>query len=51
MPLNWRKLFRGEGGILVNGEGQRFVMNLIQEKLFSNAITALPEHSAYLIFG
>ena len=41
---------RGEGGILVNGEGQRFVNELNTRKVVSNAITALPEHSAYLIF-
>lgn len=41
---------RGEGAILVNGEGQRFVNELNTRKIVSNAITALPEHSAYLIF-
>lgn len=41
---------RGEGGILVNGEGKRFVNELNTRKVVSNAITALPEHSAYLIF-
>ncbi|MCI1974576.1 MAG: flavocytochrome c [Limosilactobacillus sp.] len=41
---------RGEGAILVNGEGKRFVNELNTRKIVSNAITALPEHSAYLIF-
>ncbi len=40
---------RGEGAILVNGEGKRFVNELNTRKIVSNAITALPEHSAYLI--
>lgn len=41
---------RGEGAILVNADGQRFVNELNTRKIVSNAITALPEHSAYLIF-
>lgn len=41
---------RGEGAILVNAQGQRFVNELNTRKIVSNAITALPEHSAYLIF-
>lgn len=40
---------RGEGAILVNAEGKRFVSELNTRKIVSNAITALPEHSAYLI--
>lgn len=41
---------RGEGAILVNAQGERFVNELNTRKIVSNAITALPEHSAYLIF-
>ncbi|MBD7894503.1 flavocytochrome c [Limosilactobacillus sp. Sa3CUN2] len=41
---------RGEGAILVNGEGKRFVNELNTRKIVSNEITALPEHSAYLVF-
>lgn len=41
---------RGEGAILVNAEGNRFVNELNTRKIVSNAITSLPEHSAYLIF-
>lgn len=41
---------RGEGAILVNAQGQRFVNELNTRKIVSNAITALPEQSAYLIF-
>ena len=40
---------RGEGAILVNDQGQRFVNELATRKIVSNAITALPAHSAYLI--
>lgn len=40
---------RGEGAILVNAVGKRFVNELNTRKIVSNAITALPEHSAYLI--
>ena len=39
-----------KGAILVNADGQRFVNELNTRKIVSNAITALPEHSAYLIF-
>lgn len=41
---------RGEGAILVNAQGKRFVNELNTRKIVSNSITALPEHSAYLIF-
>lgn len=41
---------RGEGAILVNANGERFVNELATRRIVSNAITALPEHSAYLIF-
>ena len=41
---------RGEGAILVNARGERFINELNTRKIVSNAITALPEHSAYLIF-
>ena len=41
---------RGEGAILVNAQGERIVNELNTRKIVSNAITALPEHSAYLIF-
>lgn len=41
---------RGEGAILVNAQGARFVNELTTRRVVSNAITALPEHSAYLIF-
>lgn len=41
---------RGEGAILVNAHGDRFVNELTTRRIVSNAITALPEHSAYLIF-
>lgn len=41
---------RGEGAILVNQQGKRFVNELNTRKIVSNAITALSEHSAYLIF-
>lgn len=41
---------RGEGAILVNAHGDRFVNELATRRVVSNAITALPEHSAYLIF-
>lgn len=41
---------RGEGAILVGADGKRFVNELNTRKIVSNAITALPEHSAYLIF-
>lgn len=41
---------RGEGAILVNFQGKRFVNELNTRKIVSETITALPEHSAYLIF-
>ena len=41
---------RGEGAILVNQQGNRFVNELATRRIVSNAITKLPEHSAYLIF-
>lgn len=41
---------RGEGAILVDAQGKRFVNELTTRKIVSNAITALPQHSAYLIF-
>lgn len=41
---------RGEGAILVDHQGKRFVNELNTRKIVSNAITATPEHSAYLIF-
>lgn len=40
---------RGEGAILVNKSGQRFVNELDTRKNVSHAITSLPEKSAYLI--
>lgn len=40
---------RGEGAILVNGKGQRFVNELDTRKNVTNAINQLPEKSAYLI--
>ncbi|GEK29450.1 flavocytochrome c [Furfurilactobacillus siliginis] len=40
---------RGEGAILVNAQGSRFVNELNTRKVVSNAITDLPEHGAYLI--
>lgn len=40
---------RGEGAILVNGEGKRFVNELDTRKNVTNAINQLPEKSAYLI--
>ncbi|GKT04082.1 flavocytochrome c [Furfurilactobacillus entadae] len=40
---------RGEGAILVNAAGSRFVNELNTRKVVSDSITALPEHSAYLI--
>ena len=41
---------RGEGAILVNKEGKRFVNELTTRKIVSNAITDLNEDGAYLIF-
>lgn len=41
---------RGEGGILVNKAGHRFVNELNTRKIVSDAITNLHEDGAYLIF-
>lgn len=41
---------RGEGGILVNLAGKRFVNELNTRKIVSNAITDLNEDGAFLIF-
>ena len=41
---------RGEGAILVNKAGKRFVNELNTRKIVSNAITNLHEDGAYLIF-
>lgn len=41
---------RGEGAILVNKAGKRFVNELNTRKIVSDAITALHEDGAYLIF-
>lgn len=41
---------RGEGAILVNKAGKRFVNELNTRKIVSNAITDLNEDGAYLIF-
>lgn len=41
---------RGEGAILVNKSGQRFVNELSTRKIVSDAITSLHEDGAYLIF-
>lgn len=41
---------RGEGAILVNKAGKRFVNELDTRKVVSNAITDLHEDGAYLIF-
>lgn len=41
---------RGEGAILVNKAGERFVNELSTRKIVSNAITDLHEDGAYLIF-
>lgn len=41
---------RGEGAILVNKNGQRFVNELSTRKIVSSAITNLHEDGAYLIF-
>ncbi|RMC50773.1 flavocytochrome c [Lactobacillus sp. ESL0225] len=41
---------RGEGAILVNKSGKRFVNEMDTRKIVSNAITALNENGAYLIF-
>ena len=41
---------RGEGAILVDGNGKRFVNELSTRRIVSDAITALKEKSAYLVF-
>lgn len=41
---------RGEGAILINRDGKRFVNELATRKIVSNAITDLHEDGAYLIF-
>lgn len=41
---------RGEGAILVNKAGKRFVNELNTRKIVSNAITGLNEDGAYLVF-
>lgn len=41
---------RGEGAILVDDQGKRFVNELGTRKIVSNSIVNLPEKSAYLIF-
>lgn len=41
---------RGEGAILVGKDGKRFVNELTTRRAVTNAINALPEKSAYLIF-
>ncbi|RMC48870.1 flavocytochrome c [Lactobacillus sp. ESL0228] len=41
---------RGEGAILVNKSGKRFVNEMNTRKIVSNAITNLNEEGAYLIF-
>lgn len=41
---------RGEGAILVNKSGRRFVNEMNTRKIVSNAITNLNEDGAYLIF-
>ena len=43
------EVVRGEGAILVNQEGKRFVNEMDTRDKVSAAITALPEKSAYLI--
>ncbi|GAY72225.1 flavocytochrome c [Lentilactobacillus kosonis] len=42
---------RGEGAILVNKAGKRFVNELSTRKVVSNAIDDLNEGGAYLVFG
>lgn len=41
---------RGEGAVLVDGNGKRFVNELSTRRIVSDAITALKEKSAYLVF-
>lgn len=44
------EVVRGEGAILVSSKGQRFTNELDTRDNVTNAINALPEKSAYLIF-
>lgn len=44
------EVVRGEGAILVDQDGERFVNEMNTRDKVSAAITALPEKSAYLIF-
>ncbi|WP_409173529.1 flavocytochrome c [Enterococcus mundtii] len=44
------EVVRGEGAILVDQDGERFVNEMNTRDKVSDAITALPEKSAYLIF-
>ncbi|MBO0430591.1 flavocytochrome c [Enterococcus sp. DIV0660C] len=44
------EVVRGEGAILVNNDGERFVNEMDTRDKVSAAITALPDKSAYLIF-
>lgn len=41
---------RGEGAVLISQAGQRFVNELTTRRVVTDAINALPEHSAYLVF-
>lgn len=41
---------RGEGAILVDQEGRRFINELATRRVVSNAIFALPQQSAFLVF-
>lgn len=41
---------RGEGAVLVDGNGRRFVNELSTRRVVSDAITALKEKSAFLVF-
>ena len=41
---------RGEGAILINKAGKRFINELATRKVVSNAITSLNEDGAYLVF-
>ena len=41
---------RGEGAVLIDGNGKRFVNELSTRRIVSDAITALKEKSAYLVF-
>ncbi|MHA8137641.1 flavocytochrome c [Lactobacillaceae bacterium Scapto_B20] len=42
---------RGEGAILIDANGQRFVNELATRKQVTDAINTLPTHSAYLVFN